>query len=51
MPKRSIDELLEAIETVDYLKFIVDEHDATIKVILGRLDRLEERGPDSNPVP
>lgn len=43
MAKRTIDELLAAVETVAILKDTVAKHDETLARILDKLEQLERR--------
>ena len=43
MPKTTIDELLNAIETVRILKETVAKHDRAIERVLDKLDLIERR--------
>jgi len=43
LAKVSIDELLEAVEAVDFLKTALAEQEKAIVAILGQLDRLQQR--------
>lgn len=43
MPKRTIDELLDAIETVQILKEAVRRHETALERVLDKLDRIDAR--------
>jgi uncharacterized coiled-coil protein SlyX len=43
LPKVTVDELLEAVEAVDFLRTAVAEQEKGIALILGQLDLLRER--------
>ena len=43
MAKKSIDELIEAIEAVQILQEAVTKHDKAIEGILDKLDRMQDR--------
>jgi uncharacterized coiled-coil protein SlyX len=43
LPKVTVDDLLEAVEAVDFLRAAVAEQEKGIALILGQLDRLRER--------
>ncbi len=55
MPKRTIDELLAAIDAVEFLREAVRKHDTAIEQIADKLDLIERRlailesGPAVNP--